>query len=141
MTQIIFLVFSETATNEIKTVCERVHGFFLDRKKVFIHCASEKLAHEVDEILWNFDTDKFVPHHILGEGPNPPPPVQISEAPAPLHQRDVLVNLTENMPQTPERFKFIVEIVPSDEKMRENARERFRNYRQKGYNPVTENLD
>ena len=58
----------------------------------------------------------------------------------PAEARDVLINLSADAPETPNRFRRIIEIVGGDEPMREAARNHWRQYKQQGYPVTSHNL-
>ena len=56
-----------------------------------------KQAEQIDEMLWAFDSDSFVPHNLVGEGPKQGAAVEISYQ-APQGRRPCLINLTSTVP-------------------------------------------
>ena len=83
-------------------------------------------------MLWAFDSDSFVPHNLSGEGPKQGAAVEISHQ-APQGRRPVLINLTSTVPDFANQFQLIVDFVPSDETLKQLARERFKACRQRGF--------
>ena len=45
----------------------------------------------------------------------------------------MLINLTPTVPDFANQFQFIVDFVPSEESLKQQARERFKAYRQRGF--------
>ncbi len=45
--------------------------------KVYLHTESEAHARRLDELLWTFRAGSFLPHALLGDDPQPAPPVLI----------------------------------------------------------------
>ncbi|QBG35562.1 DNA polymerase III subunit chi [Litorilituus sediminis] len=139
-TQVMFYVLPEnkaesTDTNmssEIQQACIQASYFYRQGHKVFIFCQDKDHAENVDEVLWAFDTDSFVPHNLAGEGPKQGSPVEISYQ-APTSRRSVLINLSKDMPNFANRFNFIVDFVPTDSTLKQQARERFKTCRQWGF--------
>lgn len=112
--------------------CFQAAYFYRQRQRVFILAASQEQAHQIDELLWSFDPESFVPHNLLGEGPNNGSPVEISWQ-APTNRRNVLINLTSTVPDFAQHFSNIVDFVPHQEQLKQLARERFKAYRQLGF--------
>ena len=83
-------------------------------------------------MLWAFDSDSFVPHNLVGEGPKHGAIVEIGYH-APQGRRPVLINLTSTVPNFANQFNFIVDFVPSDEALKQQARGRFKTCRQWGF--------
>ncbi|WP_159818097.1 DNA polymerase III subunit chi [Colwellia sp. 20A7] len=112
--------------------CLQASHFYRQNQRVFIYTQDKEQAEKIDELLWAFDTDSFVPHNLVGEGPKQGAMVEISDKPL-RGRRPVLINLTETMPTFANQFQFIVDFVPSDETLKQKARERFKTCRQLGF--------
>lgn len=119
--------------------CLQAAHYYRQSKKVFIYTESQQQAHDIDELLWRFDADAFVPHNLSGEGPHYGSPVEISWH-APKNHRAVLINLTKNTPAFAYQFTQVIDFVPCSEKLKQLARDRFRGYRQQGSQVNTENI-
>ena len=65
---------------------------FRQGKKVFIFVDNKEDAHLIDEHLWQYEADSFVPHNLQGEGPQAGSPVEIGES-APVANRKVIINM------------------------------------------------
>lgn len=112
--------------------CVQAARSYRQQQKVFIYTHDQAVAHKVDELLWAFDADAFVPHNLMGEGPSYGSPVEISWQ-APTNRRAVLINLTENVPPFAQQFSQVIDFVPNDETLKKNARNRYRQYQQLGF--------
>ena len=110
------------------------------KQRVFVYTADQQQAEAFDELLWQFDAERFVPHNLSGEGPRYGAPVEISWQ-APRQNRHVLVNLADTVPAFANRFNQIIEFVPADAQLKAQARERFKHYRQLGVTPQTVNAN
>ena len=112
--------------------CLQASYFYRQNKRVYIYTKDSQSAEQVDELLWSFDSDSFVPHNLVGEGPKQGAAVEISHQP-PRGRRPVLINLTDTVPNFANQFQFIVDFVPSNETLKQQARERFKTCRQWGF--------
>ncbi len=112
--------------------CLQASYFYRQGQRVFIYTQDSKSAEEVDEMLWAFDPDSFVPHNLVGEGPTQGSAVEISHLPL-KGQRPVLINLTSSVPNFANQFNYIVDFVPTDAILKQQARERFKTCRQWGF--------
>ena len=120
--------------------CQLVHKANEQGLNIQIHARDEAMARAIDERLWTFSDISFVPHALVGSPDSDSVPVLISwTQPAPSHS-DVLMNLRRECPAGPEHFSRIIEIVETDEESRQYGRERFRNYRNRGYDPDTHTI-
>jgi DNA polymerase-3 subunit chi len=112
--------------------CLQASYFYRQNQRVFIYTQDKQSAEQIDELLWAFDSDSFVPHNLSGEGPKHGSAVEISDQPL-RGRRPVLINLTPTAPSFASQFQFIVDFVPSNELLKQQARERFKAYRQWGF--------
>lgn len=129
---------ADTATvpAAILQACLLCADFYRNNQKVFVYCANQQDAEQLDEVLWQFDAHSFVPHNLAGEGPARGAPIEISWLP-PKNSRQVLVNLTSTVPAFANRFSQIIEFVPQAEADKEIARQKYKHYRQLGVTPQT----
>lgn len=109
--------------------CRLLEKAFVRGHSVFVYCESQKNAHHLDELLWTFKDNSFIPHNIQGEGPEPPPPIQIGYGPEPRGFNDILLNMASAIPTYFSRFRRIIEIVSDDEAAKEVSRQHYRTYR------------
>lgn len=116
--------------------CQLCAGLFRANQRVFVYCPNQQDAEAVDEVLWQFDAERFVPHNLAGEGPARGAPVEISWQ-GPRTSRQVLINLTDTVPAFANRFSQIIEFVPAAEHGKAAARQKFKHYRQLGVEPQT----
>jgi DNA polymerase-3 subunit chi len=120
------------ASSALYHACLQASYFYRQNQRVFIYTQDQISAEQVDEMLWAFDSDSFVPHNLSGEGPKQGAAVEISHN-APRGRRPVLINLTNTVPDFANQFQLIVDFVPNDETLKQLARERFKACRQRGF--------
>lgn len=119
--------------------CQLAAKHYQKKQRVVIYCASQEDAETIDELLFAFDPDQFVPHCISGEGPAANVPVEISTEP-PRGIFPVLINLHPQAATFAVKSRLIVDFVPTDETLKQVARDRYRQYRKAGMTPETRNL-
>lgn len=128
-----FYLLTSTQPDAVGLVtCRLLEKAYQRGHKVFVYCDDQQTAEALDELLWTFKDDAFIPHHLAGEGPEPPPPVQIAYKSEPRGFNDILINLSKNIPDFYTRFRRVIEIVPSDEMAKAISREHYRVYRASG---------
>jgi len=101
------------------------------------------LAH-LDQALWTFSALDFIPH-VLVVGNGLPPangvsPIVLAESVSALGPVDVLVNLGDAVPVGFETVPRLIEIVTADDLDRANARMRWKQYSQQGYELIRHDL-
>jgi DNA polymerase-3 subunit chi len=132
--QVDFYVLNGTAPQERwRYVCRLTEKAYLRGMRVAILAQGADDIRALDELLWTFSDQSFVPHKVCSGGPDADEatPVRLMQAlPAgDAFAADVLVNLTQQMPAQPDRFARIVEILDADPERRRLGRERFKSYR------------
>jgi DNA polymerase-3 subunit chi len=112
--------------------CRLIEKAYLLGHKMFIYCNNKQDAETLDELLWTFKEDSFIPHNLQGEGPENPPPVQLGYELEPRGFSDILLNFADTIPVFFNRFQRIMEIVPNEEQAKEISRLHYREYRARG---------
>lgn len=113
--------------------CRLLEKAWLARNRVFVFCNHQEDAEKLDELLWTFKPESFIPHNLQGEGPDLPPPIQIGFGSEPRGYNDILLNLSLEVPAFYQRFKRLIEIVPADETGKIISREHYRKYKSAGH--------
>jgi DNA polymerase III subunit chi len=104
--------------------------------------ADEAMLRKLDEALWTFSALDFVPHQISTEAAlaDSATPVWLCESAQAGQGRQVLVNLTAQVPAGFEQFERVIEVVSLDEADRQAARSRWKHYTERGYEIVRHDL-
>ena len=100
---------------------------------VYIHCRDADHARQLDAHFWQAPPTGFLPHALHQEGQAP---VILGHGNDPGGHHDVLINLTDQVPDFASRFQRVAEMISGAENERQAGRERFRFYRERGF-PVT----
>lgn len=124
----------------LRFACRLVEKAWRLGHRVHVHTPSEALARSLDELLWTFRQELFLPHELEeAPGEEPLPPVRIGHGDAPpRHDAELLVNLAPEVPPFHGRFPRIADVVPAD--AREAGRARWRRYRELGATPESHSV-
>lgn len=141
--------FYQIDTEELANVfcCRLINKAFRQGHQVYVHTKEKDQAKEMDNLLWSFRDNCFIPHAIMGEDldeelrEDVKPPVHIGFTNEPGHHEDVMVNLSGQIPDFFSRFNRVAEIVPFDKDMRESARQNYQFYKDRGYSVHYHTLD
>jgi len=132
MTRIDFYVLDDTDPGKrLHTACRLIHKAYGLGHRVHVHTGSAGLSRQLDELLWTFRDTAFIPHQVQGEDPDCP--VQIAHDLEPATAGQFLLNLDPQVPLFFSRFERVAEIVNQDPAVRDPGRERYRFYRDRGY--------
>ena len=107
---------------------------------VYIFTTSEAQAAALDDLLWTFRQDSFIPHERYPLAGEESSPVLVGMAPPAEVDAQVLINFTDVLPEGFERFQRVVELVDPHPEGLAKSRERFRQYRERGLTPETHKL-
>ncbi len=132
MPRVDFYVLPENSRQE-RFACLMTHKVWSKNIPIFINTASQEMAESFDNLLWTYHDISFIPHEILNFNDTPGSPVTIGWQGNSPEQNDVLLNLAPDIPTNVDRFARIIEIVAGDGSMRQQARNKYREYRERGY--------
>lgn len=138
MTKIDFYILN-TGSQE-HTACRLVEKAYNLGHKIYIHTQSEEHSRQVDELLWTFRDGSFIPHECHQAGAQPDSPIVIGHEDAPESHTEVLINLAPAVPLFFSRFLRVAEVIGHDEQAKQQGRDRFKFYRDRGYPMDTHNL-
>jgi DNA polymerase-3 subunit chi len=127
-----YLLESDQNQDRWMVACRLLEKAYARGHRVYVFCNNQHDAELIDELLWTFKEDSFIPHNLQGEGPEPPPPIQIGFGNEPRGFNDILLNLTNKIPPFYTRFKRVMELVTNVETEKEQSRTNYREYRAKG---------
>lgn len=130
--QIDFYILDESI-DRLQFACQLIEKAYKQKHRLFIQCNDEKSTHNMDNQLWLFKASSFVPHNIQGEGPTPPPPIQLGYGEDAKGFNDILINLSLEVPPFHRQFRRIIEIVDSSAPIKEALRKHYRFYQSQSY--------
>lgn len=111
--------------------CRLIEKIYRRGHRIYVHTDDVEQARELDDLLWTYRADRFIPHALKGEDEDVP--IHIGHDPDPADHRDVLVNLSDEVPDFFSRFDRVAEVVPLDENSRQSARANYQFYKDRGY--------
>lgn len=142
MTQIDFYILPDKSSKtRLIFACRLIEKAWKQNHQIYIHTKNQSDAETVDQLLWTFREDSFIPHNFYGDLRQPIPPIQIGFAKNPETHHDILLNLHPEVPAFHSQFKRILEIVTNDTEEQQLARERYRIYRDAQLTINTHKLD
>lgn len=136
-----YLLQSDQPADRRLITCRLIEKAYLKGHRVYVHCNNNQDAELIDELLWTFKPESFIPHNLQGEGPEPPPPVQIGFAKEPRGFHDILINLADDIPSFFVKFKRVFELVLNEESQKIISRNHYRSYRNVGCSINTHEID
>ena len=87
-------------------------------------------AEQLDELLWAFDDEAYIPHQIAGDAEDELTPVLIASPDVDTPMRALVINLRDE--PVSGSFDRVLEVVPADDSARGPLRERWKQYQARG---------
>ena len=134
MTRISFYVLKGSDENERQVfACRLIEKAYLQGNHIYIHTETAEQAKQLNDVLWSFRPDSFVPHELINEQTVDDCPILIGHNASPPRLMNLLINLSPQHPMFFSQFERVAEFVNDDEQIKAAGRERYRFYQQRGY--------
>ena len=130
MTQIDFYFHVE---NKLQTACALSAKACARGLRVLAFCPGPEASQKFSRMLWATPAIGFIPHCAPADRLAAVTPVIVDHDGSNLPHDQVLLNLRDEWPPFFTRFQRLIEIVSLDEEDRRRARERYKFYRDRGY--------
>ncbi|MBE0618173.1 MAG: DNA polymerase III subunit chi [Proteobacteria bacterium] len=115
-------------------LCHQVEAAFASGGRVCVWADSEAEARRLDDLLWTFRDDSFVPHDLWQGQPRLDTPVAVGWRPGNPNAAACLVLARDASPEEVVGFERIVDFAPADLPERLGpARARYRAFREAGF--------
>jgi DNA polymerase-3 subunit chi len=137
-----YVLSQEGGDARFRVACRLAEKAVEQGNRVYIQTASLAEAQRLDDLLWTFNDRSFLPHEITNgnEASHPQVMILLGDAPAPPNHQQLLINLTDAVPDELERYERIAEIVDVDPDSKRRSRERYKAYRERGCELDSHNL-
>ena len=130
MTQIDFYT---NVPDKLHTACRIAAKAYGLGHKMLVFCPDAQIAQQFDRMLWTTPATAFVPHCDSTNALAGLTPIVVDHRGHEPPHHQLLLNLRPEWPPHFGRFERLVEIVSCEEQDRSSARERYRFYRDRGY--------
>jgi DNA polymerase-3 subunit chi len=137
VTQIGFYTHASDKLSVARQLAAKAWG---QKLNVLIYAPDDAVAASIDRLLWTQPALSFVPHCRDSHPLAAVTPVIIGEDADALPSADVLINLGNEPPPVFSRFERLVEIVTDEENDLVQGRQRYRFYKDRGYELVNHDL-
>lgn len=112
-------------------VCELARKAFDANLPTLVLARDAEQAEQLDELLWSFDDDAYIPHQIAGDDEDELAPVLIAGPDTDTPMRALVINLRDAA--VPGNVERVLEVVPADDSARGPLRERWKQYQARGF--------
>ena len=112
-------------------VCELARKAFDANLSTLVLARDADQAEQLDDLLWSFDEDAYIPHQLAGDDEDELAPVLIAGPDVDTPMRALVINLRDAA--VPGNVERVLEVVPADDGARGPLRERWKQYQVRGF--------
>ena len=112
-------------------VCELARKAFDANLSTLVLARDVDQAEQLDDLLWSFDEDAYIPHQLAGDDEDELAPVLIAGPDVDTPMRALVINLRDAAVQG--NVERVLEVVPADDGARGPLRERWKQYQVRGF--------
>ena len=141
MTRVDFYI-SDDARSQARELlaCRVTDKAWQQQSPVYIHTGSAEQSELVDQLLWTFRDQSFIPHRRISAPQAQRCSILVGHDEPPEQQNSLLINLSDDVPMFFSRFERVIEIVHEQDEAKQRGRERYRFYKDRGYALTTHNI-
>jgi DNA polymerase-3 subunit chi len=121
------------STDKLRTACQLSHKAMQNGVRTVISLPDAATSEALDKLLWHYPATAFIPHCLSDAQDAAQMPVVLSHGDDKFPHHDLLISLHDECVPFFSRFERVLEIISSDEKDSRMGRERFKFYRDRGY--------
>ncbi len=123
----------QDTSDSIKSICKIINKYYKEGHKVAVVSDNNDIISLLDKGLWTFEQISFVPHCIINKFDPDCNVVLIKKddmaSISHLHGFDVIMNLSDDFCDFQYGDKIYLEIVTSNDKQKDRAREKYKHYK------------
>ena len=121
--------------------CRVIEKAYSSGKTIYVNVDTLEEAQNFDTQLWTFRDISFVPHEIYSLDSHSYAPVLIGYDNNILNEkRDILINISSEIPLFYKQFGHIIEVIPNDDNFKSAARKRYQTYQCSAYQMESFNI-
>lgn len=140
LTASFYLLDEATEDTQARLACRITHKAYQQGLSIYLQCDTREKAESLDSLLWTFQDISFIPHRLVTDPDEARIVVVIGWNACKPPACEVLINLTEHIPDFFKNFHRIIEIVTPDTAAKAIARQKYQTYRETEYTLKTHDL-
>ena len=138
MTRVLFF---HGASDRLQAAALWLAQSYREHQPVLVYAPDPAIAERIDRLLWTQTATGFLPHCRAEDPLAAETPLLIASHLDTLPQEERLLNLSNEIPPGFSRFTALIEIVSDADDDRLPARDRFKFYRERGYELKSEKFE
>lgn len=124
--------FYTSSPDKLRTACQLSHKAMQSGVRVMLS-AEAGILDALDKLLWQFPATGFLPHCRSDQAESAQMPIVLGDGQANFPDHQLLINLHDECVPVFSRFERVIEIISTDPADSGRGRERFKFYRDRGY--------
>ena len=129
------------AATSARFSCSIANKAWSQGNSVYIMVNDTDEAHKIDDLLWTYQDVSFLPHARIDELDDRETSVVIGWPGTTPLEADVIINLTESVPECVTQYQRVIEIVAENSRHRDQGRQRYKRYREMGFDMFNHNIN
>ena len=139
--QIDFYVLQEQSPDgRFKLACRIIEKAYRLGHRIYVRTSDPDHTNKLDDLLWTFSQNSFIPHQLSSESNSIDSPVVIGENLLATDDTDVVISVADDPVSNFTAYPRIVDIVGCKDEEKASGRDRFRYYRERGVEPNTHQI-
>jgi DNA polymerase III subunit chi len=119
--------------DKLRTACQLSHKAMQNGVRTVISLPDAATSESLDKLLWHYPATAFIPHCLCNAEEAEQMPVVLNHGGEKFPHHDLLISLHNECVPFFSRFERVFEIISADEEDSRLGRERFKFYRDRGY--------
>lgn len=115
----------------LRLVCELVKKAYAAEQPTLVLARSQEQADALDDLLWAFEDESFIPHQLAGDEDDAITAVVIAAPGVETADRPLVVNLRDEC--APGTYERVLEVIAADAAERDGSRVRWSEYKRRGF--------
>ncbi len=121
------------STDKLRTACQLSHKAMQNGLRVLLHTPDEATTEALDKLLWHYPATAFIPHCRCHDNASKEMPVVLGHQEETFPHSELLISLHTTCLPFFSRFQRAIEIVSQDAEDARMGRERYKFYKDRGY--------
>jgi DNA polymerase-3 subunit chi len=139
-----YILPTQSLSDRFIFACKLIEKAYRSGQFCYVYTDSLHQSQQLDNQLWTFRENSFIPHQLYDETLNTAPEYQkmvlIGTKAAPKHWQSLIFNLSSNYPADLSKTERVLEILDNNEDLKQAGRQRFRQYKQNGFEISTHKI-
>ena len=132
-----YILQTHSLSDRFLFACKLIEKAYRNGQFCYVYTDSLQQSQQLDNQLWTFRENSFIPHQLYDGVDNIAPDYQqtvlIGTQTAPEKWQKLIFNLSSNYPENLKKTARVLEILDNNEALKKAGRQRFRQYRQDGF--------